>query len=90
MNVMITAHLKQRFEVWKQLFDGDTERAKFCDESRTMVGKVDDKTAVITMFGVDMEKMNARLSSREFAEKVNDFVVKHDVYTLQELTLPGA
>jgi hypothetical protein len=86
MNVMITAHLKKSFESWKQLFDADAERAEFCDESRTMVGKVDDATALIVLFGVDAEKMNARLSSPEFAELVESFVVKHDLYLLQEAT----
>ena len=50
--------------------DGDAERAKFCDESRTMVGKVDEETALIALFGVDMEKMKTRLSAPEFAEMI--------------------
>lgn len=90
MNVMITVHLKQGFDRWKQLFDGDAERAKFCDESKTMVGKVNDSTALIVLFDVDMEKMKARLSAPEFADMVKDLVVKHDVYALQEMPAPGA
>ena len=70
MNLMVTVHLKQSFENWKELFDNDSARAEFCDESKTMVGKVDDKTALIALFGVDQARMNARLSSPEFAELV--------------------
>ena len=88
MNVMVTAHPKQGYEKWKQLFDGDAERAKFCDESRTMVGKVNDDTALIVLFDVNMEKMAARLSSPEFADLVRELVVKHDVYSLQEMPAP--
>ena len=87
MNLMITAHLKQSFGSWKELFDNDSARADYCDESKTMVGKLDDKTALIALFGVDEAKMNARLSSPEFAELVKDYVEKHDIYTLGEIAL---
>ena len=80
-------HLKQSFENWKKLFDNDTARAEFCDESKTLVGKADDKTALIALFGVDQAKMNARMSSPEFAALVQDYVAQHDVYTLEELAL---
>jgi hypothetical protein len=85
MNFMITAHLKRSFDAWKEIFDNDSARAEFCDESKTMVGKVDDKTALIVLFGVDQAKMNARLSSPEFVELVEDYVETHDVYTLSEV-----
>ena len=87
MNLMITAHLKQSFENWKELFDNDSARAEFCDDSKTMVGKVDDKTALIALFDVDQAKMNARLSSPEFADLVEDFVESHDVYSLGAMAL---
>jgi hypothetical protein len=90
MKFMVTVHLKASYESWKKLFDNDTARADFCDESRTLVGQVGDRTALIALFGVDEQKMNARLSSPEFAEMVKDFVVKHDVYTLTEKASPGA
>jgi len=87
MDLMITVHLRQGFENWKQIFDNDAARAEFCDESKTMVGKVDDKTALIALFGVDLAKMKARLSSPQFAEAVKDYVVKHDIYGLEEVSL---
>ena len=39
-----------------------------------IVAKVDDKRALIALFEVDEAKMNARLSSPEFAELVEDYV----------------
>jgi hydrogenase maturation factor len=87
MNVLVTAHLKQSYEIWKKLFDDDTARAEFCDESRTMVGKVDDKTALVALFGVDREKMNTRLASAEFAEMVEDYVVKHDAFVFEKISI---
>ena len=53
MNVLVTAHLKKTYDVWKKLFDSDTARAEYCDESRTMVGKVDDNTALIAEADAD-------------------------------------
>ena len=87
MNLMITTHLKQGFDVWKELFDNDSARAEFCDESKTKVAKVDDKTGLIVLFGVDQAKMNARLSSPKFADLVKDYVESHDVYQLSEMAL---
>ena len=85
MNLMITAHLKQSFDSWKEIFDNDSGRAEFCDESKTMVGRVDDKTALIVLFGVDQAKMDARLASTEFVELVENHVEGHDIYTLGEM-----
>jgi hypothetical protein len=82
MDMMITVHLKQGYEKWKELFDNDAGRAGFCDESKTMVAKVDHETALIVLFSVDQEKMDARLSSQEFTEMVDDYVKGHDIYTL--------
>ena len=55
MNVLVIAHLKSSYEDWKSLFDADAERANFCDESQTKVGRVDEHTGMITLFDVDME-----------------------------------
>jgi hypothetical protein len=86
MDMMITAHLKQSFENWKELFDSDANaRGEYCDESKTMVGKVDHETALIALFDVDQEKMNARLSSQEFTELVDAYVKGHDIYTLGKM-----
>ena len=87
MNVLVTAHLKQSYDSWKEIFDADTARAEFCDESRTMVGKVDDSTALIALFDVDPEKMRTRLTSPEFNDLVEDYVVRHDAYSFEEMSI---
>ena len=52
MDLHITVKLKSEFEVWKAIFDRDKfGRAGLCDESKTMVAKVDEKTAMIALFG---------------------------------------
>ena len=82
MDLMITAHLKSSYDRWKTLFDGDSERAEYCDESKTMVGKVDEKTALIVLFDADKAKMEARIASPEFEDLVKDHVDRHDLYAL--------
>ena len=87
MNLMITAHLKQSFENWKKIFDEDDARAGWCNESKTMVGKVDDKTALIVIFDVDQAKMNARLSSPEFAALVANAAARAYMEELMEMNI---
>ena len=36
------------------------------DKSRTLVGKADDATALVTLFDVDMEAIGAMMSDPEF------------------------
>jgi hypothetical protein len=85
---MITVHLKSGYAGWKEIFDNDSgARAEYCNESRTMVAQVDERTALIAMFDVDQAKMQTRLSSPEFAKMVEDTVVKHDAYELRELPI---
>ena len=55
--------LKKNYESWRKLFDSDAERRKtVCDESRTIVAKVDAKNAVmVMMFGVDMQQVGVKM-----------------------------
>ena len=47
----------------KKEFDGHDARANVCDESRTTVGKVDDKNAIVMMYDVDMKGMQKLMMS---------------------------
>lgn len=89
MNVLVIAHLKSGYEEWKSLFDGDARRADFCDESQTKVGRVDDNTALIALFDVDMEGMGQHLSNPEFQAMIEPYVDRHDVFTMEPLPAPG-
>ena len=88
MNVLVIAHLKASYDDWKSLFDADEERADFCDESQTKVGRVDEHTGLITLFDVDMEAMGKRLSSPDFQAMIEDYVDHHDVFTFEPLAPP--
>ena len=88
MNVLVIAHLNSSYEDWKSLFDAHTERANFCDESQTKVGRVDEHTAINTLFDVDMETMGKRLGSPEFQAMIENYVDHHDVFTFEPLAPP--
>ncbi len=82
MDVNVIVKIKSSYSAWFNIFDNDENRGKVCDDSRTLCGQVDDKTALINLYDVDMEAMGAMMSSPEFAEMTEDHVVEHIVSAL--------
>ena len=65
MDIHIIVKLKSSYEDWHKLFIEDTDnRAKICDENRTLVGKANEKTAVITLFDVDEAAMKEMMEDK--------------------------
>ena len=90
MDVHIIVKLKSSFEAWHQLFLNDSDRrSQICDESRTLVGKANEKTAIVTVFGVDMEAMGAMMEDPEFQKMTENYVEEHIPYSLTPLTPPS-
>ena len=89
MNVLVVVHLKSSYEDWKSLFDADEERANFCDERQTKVGRVDEHTGMITLFDVDMEGMGKMMNSPEFQALVEPYVDHNDIFTFESLAPPA-
>ena len=83
MDVNVIVKIKSSYLAWFNIFDNDGEnRAKICDDSKTLCGQVDDKTAMINFYDVDMEAMGAMMSSPEFAELTDEHVLEHIVSAL--------
>ena len=55
------------------------------DKSKTLVGKADDATALVTLFDVDMEAMGGMMSNPEFQKLTEDHVEKHIPFTLSPI-----
>ena len=90
MDVHIIVKLKSSFEAWHQLFEKDADRrAQICDENRTLVGKANENTAIVTVFGVDMEAMAAMMADPEFQKMTENYVEAHIPYSLTPLTPPS-
>ena len=90
MNVHVIVKLKSSYEAWHELFVNDADnRTKICDESKTLVGKADDSTALVTLFDVDMEAMGAMMSDPEFNKMIENHVEEHIPFTLSPIQTPA-
>ena len=92
MDLCVVVHIKSSYDSWKALFDDDLSgRSSWLDEDRTRVGKVDDNTAMVQLFNVDMEKMKSVLNDSESAAKVmEEHVLKREFYTMAVMQTEGS
>ena len=89
MDIHIIAKLKSSYEAWHQLFVDDADRrSQMCDESRTLVAKANETTAVITIFDVDMEAMGAMMADPDFQKMAEDYVEEHIPFSLTPIGPP--
>ena len=90
LNTMIVVKMKKtNFSEWKKLFDGDAEnRAKLARD--TLVGKVDENTAIVTADIFDPEGMKQALSDPEMDKRLEEMGVERTMYMLQPAPVPGS
>ena len=87
MDIHIIVKLKSSYEDWHKLFLEDTDnRAKICNENRTLVGKANEKTAVITLFDVDEAAMKGMMEDPDFQKMVEPHVEKHIPFALTPIS----
>ena len=90
MDIHLIVKLKASYEAWHELFVNDAEnRATICDESRTLFGKADGATALVTLFDVDMAAMGAMMEDPEFHKLTENYVVEHIPYSITPLAPPA-
>ena len=66
----------------KKAFDADAEmQAEFM--RKTIVGKVDEQTAIVSADVFALEKMQQLMSAPEFKQLEEEMVLEHVVYFLQ-------
>ena len=83
MDLLLVVHIKSSYDSWKAVFDADPAgREEFADDTRTRVAKVDDNTAMVQLFDVDMQKMSKILNdpNSPVADVMADHIEKRDVY----------
>jgi len=90
LNTMIVVKMtKSNYTEWKKLFDNDVEKqAKFMKE--TLVGQVDENTAVVTADIFDPEGMQTHISDPELGKRLEEMGVEHTIYMLQPAPVPGS
>ena len=90
MDIHLIVKLKSSYEAWHELFINDAEkRSTICDDSRTLVGKANDKTALVTFFNVDMAAMRAMMEDPEFHKLTENYVEEHIPFSITPLNPPS-
>ena len=92
MDLLVVVHIKSSYDSWKAVFDADPAgREKFADDTRTRVAKVDDNTAMVQLFDVDMQKMSKILNdpNSPVADVMADHVEKRDLYKVEQMSPPS-
>ena len=92
MDLLIVVYIKSYYDDWKSVFDADPAgREEFADDTRTRVAKVDDNTAMVQLFDVDMQKMSKILNdpNSPVADVMADHIEKRDVYKVEQMSPPS-
>ena len=90
LNTMIVVKMKKtKYAEWKKIFDEDAaKQAKFMKD--TLVGHVDENTAVVTSDVFDPEGMKQALSDPELGKIFEEMGIEHTMYMLQPAPVPGS
>ena len=90
LNTMLVVKMtKSNYTEWKKLFDEDAEKQeKFMKD--TLVGKIDENTAVVTADIFDPEGMQTHISDPEQSKIFEEMGIEHIVYMLQTAPVPGS
>ena len=82
MNTLILVKISNvTFDEWKKKFDSDSE-AHSKMMRNTLVGKVDEKTAMISTEIFDQEMVGQFMTSDEFKKMEKELGLSHEVYQL--------
>lgn len=89
MDVLILAHLSTSYDEWKKVFDSHADaRAPFISGTST-AAQVDDQTAMVASFGVDLQALNEFMNEPERAAEIASVTTGHTMYTLTEMQPPS-
>ena len=84
MNKLILVKISNvTYHEWKKKFDSDSE-AHSKMMRNTLVGKVDEKTAMISTEIFDQEMVGQFMTSDEFKEMEQELGLLHEVYQLKK------
>ena len=92
MDLLVVVHIKSSYDSWKAVFDADPAgREEFADDTRTRVAKVDDNTAMVQLFDVDMQKMSEMINdpNSPVADVMAEHIEKRDVYKVEQMSPPS-
>ena len=90
LNTMLVVKMtKSNYTEWKKLFDEDAEKQeKFMKD--TLVGKIDENTAIVTADIFDPEGMQTHISDPEQSKIFEEMGIEHTIYMLQPAPVPSS
>ena len=90
LNTMLVVKMtKSNYTEWKKLFDEDAEKQeKFMKD--TLVGKIDENTAVVTADIFDPEGMQTHISDPDQSKIFEEMGIEHTIYMLQPAPVHGS
>jgi hypothetical protein len=87
--MLVVKMTKSNYTEWKKLFDEDAEKQeKFMKD--TLVGKIDENTAVVTADIFDPEGMQTHISDPDQSKIFEEMGIEHTIYMLQPAPVPGS
>ena len=90
LNTMLVVKMtKSNYTEWKKIFDEDAEKQKKFMKD-TLVGKIDENTAIVTADIFDPEGMQTHISDPEQSKIFEEMGIEHTVYMLQPAPVPGS
>ena len=92
MDLLVVVHINSSYDSWTAVFDADPAgREEFADDTRTRVAKVDDNTAMVQLFDVDMQKMSEMINdpNSPVADVMAEHIEKRDLYKVEQMSPPS-
>jgi hypothetical protein len=87
MNLVIKGKCTSSYEaVYKDFMELSESRAQFCDESKTVIGKIDNNNFVVLLFDVDMSKLKEIVSTPERAEVIKKNGISNEMFQFSPLS----
>jgi hypothetical protein len=87
--MLVVKMTKSNYTEWKKLFDEDAEKQeKFMKD--TLVGKIDENTAVVTADIFDPEGMQTHISDPDQSKIFEEMGIEHTIYMLQPAPVPSS
>ena len=85
MNSLILVKMKNvNYNEWKKLFDQDSE-AQSKMMKNTIIGKIDDNSAMICTEVTNQDIVNEFMTSENFKKMEEDLGLTHEVYKLEKI-----
>ena len=87
MNILIKGKCTSSYDaVYEDFLKGSETRAQCCDESKTIISKIDEHNFIVLMFDVEMSKLKELLSTPERDEVIKLNGISNEMFQFSPLS----